>query len=793
MNIGRKLLTDSDFASLWAILYQELYSLSTTNSCDTTLVYNTIYVICTSNSLLEEKLYWKIGDFLYNRCRHHKSEVLSAGDYIAEYILRFEDYNTLVTSINKLGCFLNESVKGRRLNDFGYLLWERVVIQNLKDEFFADVFDYPGDERMRVIESFEKVVPDPAMKLLYYTEKYEKIAIEKLRNRYKTGEITDLFEFSEYVCKVARSEEENMRTRFLESSYPKVRSALEEALFGEKHHELILNLADFLKMANASVVFSTVKVCSKLHHLDRSAVKNATVESKVARSVGSSFGTGFEPSTGCLKECYQNDFETQDILLESRDIKYESLTPDKIERLKLFIDEEFANNRALSQVGPLISRGSPRFFGAAALDKGPKYHTLLCQLGVLDTGFSILKRAYALYVDSIVKAHTEVLGSSISDVYSLVESLSLFNCGDFTQILFSIMKYYLQRTKPCFMNRLCEFTNLMSGDSFNQISASDLKPFSRDELSKTFCVLINMVSDKREFLSMYQNTLKDRILNRRSDLNWELRILSMLDIPSDDRSVKMVHEANSCNGHLKLLNGSYWSIDPENPFFRLPCELQREIMRENPSVLIYESDGKEVDCSELSAPLSPSNGRLGTSGDLKFKLLSDEGKDKIVSIAHQYSRITLMINSKVVAMNIYQYSVVDMLKKEPDTVPGISTKLRLPESLVKGMMASLLKSGIVSLRKSEYFLDCRNVSDCDISAVETDSEQALDVCIDSYLQSLCVSKLKRHGKMKIGDLEDEVRLVSRLEVEELKVSDAVEKIIEKGLAEARGDSVEFVL
>lgn len=772
MNIGRKLLTDSDFANLWAILYQELYSLSTTSSCDATLVYNTIYVICTSNSFLEEKLYWKIGDFLYNRCKHHRDEILSAEDHIAEYIVRFRDYDALVTSINRLGCFLNENIKGRRLNDFGYLLWERVVIQNLKDEFFAEVFDYPCDDRLKAIESFGKIAPDPAMKLLYYAERYEKTALEKLRNRHKVSEITSLSEFCEHVCKVAQREEENMRTRFLVSSYPKVRSALEEALFGEKYYELILNLADFLKVTNAPVVCGAVKHSSLM---------------EPAQAGSTLFGS----STSGLKECCQSDFETQNILSEPSDVKYEALTPDKIERLRLFIDGELASNRALSQISSLIGKRPPALFSTAIVGKSPVYHTLLCQLGALDTGFVILKKAYALYVDSIIKAHTEVLGSSVSDVYALVRSLDMFDCDDFSQILFSIMKYYLQRTKPCFMNRLCEFTNVMSGGSFSQISTANMKPFSRDELSETFCVLVNLVSDKREFLNMYQNTLKDRILNQRSDLNWELRILSMLGIPSDDRSVKMVHEANSCSGRLKLLNGSYWNIDPENSLLRLPCELLREIKRENPALVIYEPDGREIDCSkEAGAPFPGESEQPG--GDIRFKVLADAGKDKIVNIAHQYSRITLLINNKTVEMNIYQYSVIDVLLQGPSTVPDVSTKLRLPESLIKGIMTSLLKSRIVSLRKGEYSLDCREISDSDISAVEVESEQTLDVCVDSYLQSLCVSRLKRYGKMKVGSLADEVRLISRLEVEESKVSDAVEKIIEKGLAESKGDFIEFV-
>lgn len=779
MNIGRKLLTDSEFANLWGILYQEFHSLSTTSSCNTSLVYNTIYVICTSNSFLEEKLYWKIGDFLYSRCKHHRDEILSSQDYIAEYALRFREYDILVMSINRLGCFLNESTKGRKLSDFGYLLWERVVIQNLRNEFFEEVFDYPRDDRLDVIGSFEKIVPDPDMKMLYYIEKYEKVAIERLRSKYRGTAVTDLFEFCKHASNVAKDEEKRMGTRFLRLSYPKVRRALEDALLGERYYELILNLADFLRITNAPAVRS-IRGCGVSHRPCNSAksIKSAKVENIVS----------------CLGEFRQ---ASQVQMPESGDIGYEPLSPEKIDRLKLFIDEEFSSNRALCQIEHLINRGPQGAFDEATLSRTHRYNDLMCQLGTLDTGFTILKKAYALYVDSIVRASTEVLASSVSDVHALVKSLDLFDCNDFTQILFSIMRYYLQRAKPCFMGRLCEFTNLLSGDTFNQISTVDLRPFSQGELSAIFCVLVNLVCDRREFLNMYQSTLRSRILNRTSDLNWELRILSMLGIPPDDRSVMMVHEANSCSGHLKLLNSCYWNIDPENSSFRLPCELLREIRRENPSVLIYESDGREADCSEQIEQSLPGSENVCKesqtgSADLRFKLSSGGDKDKAVSIAHQYSKITLLINKRTIAMNVYQYSAIDVLKKGPCTVSGISTRLRLPESLIRGIMGSLQKCGIVLLEKDEYHLYCKEIADCDISAVEISSEQDLDVCIDSYLQSLCVSRLKRYGKMGIGSLTEEVKQISRLEVEESKVGDAVDKIVGKGLAEIRGDSIEFV-
>lgn len=486
MDIGRKLLSDTDFANLWAILYQELYSLSTSKSCDAAMVYNTIYIICTSNSSFEDKLYWKIGDFLYNRCKCHKNEILGAKDYLKEYIQQFLEYDSFVTSINKLGCFLNESVKGRKLDDFGYLLWERVVIQNLRKSFFEEVYDYNYDEKIKIVQSFKKIIPDATQKMLYYNEKYEKIAIEKIKLRYNTTKITNFVEFCSYIYEIINLEKKYLKSRFLEESYEKVIYAMEQSLFGSKYYELIFNIAELIKVLNQERI---------------NCLLTANQE----------------------KNEESQDFHVLQNNFKQMEFNYESIPFDKQEKLKNFIDNEFYTNKALNQIFFLINKELEETANDYSQKSHDGFSNLILQLGCTNTGFIILKKSYALYIDSIIKSNPYLLNNKIETIYSLLEAFDIFPSIQFKQIRDFIMKYYLQRTESCFLKRTCNYTSKISGTSFQKLSKnlntermitsdqiSNLRPYSTNfsleylYYIKIFQNMMDLVPDKKEFLNLYQ-------------------------------------------------------------------------------------------------------------------------------------------------------------------------------------------------------------------------------------------------------------------------------------------------
>ncbi|TBU11493.1 hypothetical protein CWI38_1178p0010, partial [Hamiltosporidium tvaerminnensis] len=79
MNIGRKQISPTEFDNLWKTIEREFTKLTTHSLCNSVLVYNCVYDICTCvNNKYDEKLYWRIGDFLYSQARNHRTIIMQA-------------------------------------------------------------------------------------------------------------------------------------------------------------------------------------------------------------------------------------------------------------------------------------------------------------------------------------------------------------------------------------------------------------------------------------------------------------------------------------------------------------------------------------------------------------------------------------------------------------------------------------------------------------------------------------------------------------------------------------------
>lgn len=944
MNIGRRPLTDTEFTMLWTVLYQEFYMLSMTNYCNASVVYNTIYTICTSTVPYEDKLYWKIGDFLYNRCKEHRARIEEAQDYIKEYAERFALYESLVKSINKLSCFLNECVRGRKIDDFGYLLWERSVIQNLPKTFYEDVFQY-GDEkeeaetethectigneqwdvvmnnrwndsldnvqwegsigissidggsmdrqgpgntygsnslnsnlnnslnnlnsssnnlssnlendlnsnldsrqeryngadtysspmgthqttmkesfsiRGKALLSFSCIVPDPMNPLLYYREKYEKMALRKIKRKYKNvPEIKDLRTFANTVHEAVSCERSHFHEYFLHESSGQLEKVLSDCLLADKDG-VVQSAKEFIASNNAVAI---VKIGG---------------------------------------EVIADDNAGDAILVKP-----------------IIFDV----------IAPLINKpGKPQRMGLGLGAKpecsGDIYGMLVQQLGVLSVGYTLLKKAYAFYVIETINDNPGILSASIVNIYNLFNALDIFSGGageadssvadlntcisaennrihfgradegtdpvrsDFRAILIAVTKYALQRVKPCFITRLCSFSEYLAGgggdngvdsmglDSMNSMNMSsmnsmnmnsmnmnsmnninnmnntdlngrdlrtrnrrttstqypavgtqhpidtkqypiDTKQHPADSLPKApllykiFYLLAEMVADQREFMNIYHIVLRDRLLGRSSCIKNEIEILQGLGLGTEDRLFKMILDMEGsskssgeqgCVDRLTLLNHAHWGIEADGASLRVPSELMESIIRNHG----------------------------GTVENGVYRI-----KEKVVKMAHQFSKIRLGIDGRVVLMNIYQYAVVDALR-QPMRMGDLAEYVGVQEHQLAGILMVLEREGIVrhDADAGQYWL-CRQRSSkgaaSDISAMQESMAGRMDICVNSYLQVLCARILKRMKRCGIAEIVREIVGLSKMKVDQKAVLCAIDVIIEKGIGEVREGVIEYVL
>lgn len=775
MEIGRKTISDEDFAKLWGDLYQEFHNLTSSNQCDASVVYNAIYIICTSDSNLEEKLYWKIGDFFYNRCKLHKDCILQSENYLNEYISQFQEYSKLVNSIDTLGSFLNSCVKGRRLNDFGYLLWERMIIQNLNDLFFENVFEYSGDYRLIILYSFERIIPDITQPLLYYKEKYEKVALNKIKRKYKVNEIVNFEEFYNGIKAVTLFESHSMTSTFLPVSYEAVFSVIEECFLSSKYYEILYNLTEYISLNNSA------NIRKSINKLRESASGLNTLQAEIDQ----------------YQVCFIENTVSSDELSKKNSFTYQQVHNDQYESLRNYYESDSIVQKAFSLVQGLVNKRKPLEIVSKEMmlentishsincrnDQASVFPNLLECFGSLNASYSLLKKAYALYVNTMIKSNISVLESSISNILLLFDSLNIFEDNDFHLILLAIFKDYLQRAKPCYMQRLCNFTDSISKES-NETQLGNLKPFD-SESSTMFKLAVSLVSDKREFLNLYQSTLRDRLLSKTAIPIKEIRILRMLEVPHDDRLHKMINEMDSLESNFKIINSLYWNIEPQFPNLPLPVELLREISLKKPELQVFNSDGKNANTQGYSSKFD-----LFTP---KFRINTVGLESKMITLAHQYSVVQLSINSKLVHLNMYQYVIICLLMKESLSFGEIVERLNeVPENIVRKVVDSLVYNHFIVENCDRYCIDCLNIENGDYSRVHYNSEPEAEICIESYLQTIGVKILKLKKEVEIKTLINEIKHFAKVDASNQTIESSIKKLIEKGLAEHKGDIIEFI-
>ncbi|KAF7683916.1 Cullin-2 [Astathelohania contejeani] len=225
MKIGRKKIKTEELDKIWEIIKTEFDKIKHNSLGDATVVYNTIYDICTCNDHnLDELLYWKIGDFLYKLCREQREIIFNTRnirdiyrrgeviikedcevelrddslDWIYKYVEEYKNFVKINEAISMLCAFLNDVLvsvgRGRKINEFGYLLWERCIIQQIGIIKRRDLGDWliklgninPGSPLiLPCLDSMKRIIPDPKDVSLYYRVNYEKKALECLSDKYR--------------------------------------------------------------------------------------------------------------------------------------------------------------------------------------------------------------------------------------------------------------------------------------------------------------------------------------------------------------------------------------------------------------------------------------------------------------------------------------------------------------------------------------------------------------------------------------------------------------------------------
>ncbi|EOB14175.1 cullin-like protein [Nosema bombycis CQ1] len=114
MNIGKVYLKQQDFNILWSSIENELYKLFHNTRCSALVVYNNVYIICTDpDSKFIESLYWKIGDFIYERARELRNEIYKEEDWIVIYNLKFNLFKKYIKILSEMCDFIKSILSSK--------------------------------------------------------------------------------------------------------------------------------------------------------------------------------------------------------------------------------------------------------------------------------------------------------------------------------------------------------------------------------------------------------------------------------------------------------------------------------------------------------------------------------------------------------------------------------------------------------------------------------------------------------------------------------------------------------
>lgn len=761
MDIGRKPLNDTDFLVLWTSIERELEKLAAGGLCSASQIYNSIYIICTSPTpKFETKLYWKIGDFIYMMSRGIRKEIFGAGDWVEAYNAGFRRFKEMVFAINELCDFLNECIRGRSVQDFGFLLWERCVLQQtVKYKHTTLGFELVNRSRMEVvreaIESFRLIVPDPKHPLLYYTQRYEQLALQRMKTKYEeeiNGMSVGIETYSSYVREKMLYEKSIQDKIFLGESWPKVEAVLEEVFILNRRSYLFTEMYRTMCMHELPVsVLEGISQCCGDPSL------GSGVEERGMRDRGSKEGTGVEGQFGVAHPI--NDFYE----LQRPHIPY---TP--------------VREKHMSDTLGSVS-------------------TLYQNLSWLKSGYEILKSVFVRYIGAECERHMDVYGRNTESLYIFycmlrhVVDVGLMGDAECFKILKKEFSGVCMRLKPSLEERLIDFSESIVREDSSAFGFLDCRPmFGGGEerpplgvnkglesetqgegevvfedkgatLQRVFGTLYKLIEKRQEFYEMYLVRLSRRLLSCSSQLDRERRLVEVMARKGNQDFVRKaetmisdigisLHYNKDQSRFVWMLTQAYWPMQTEELSIQVPVALMS----------------------------------IRKAYDFKFS-------KKKLYWAWYLGEVTVCILGHEISMNIPQYSIVDLFNRHEEvTVDMALNEVKAGTRMTEDVLRSLVESRLVVESGGRYKIS-RDVGGVEKNIARfyrnenTKSVHEVDKSI--YYQSLVSLILKRNKKMATGDVVEEARRrhTKYFEYDSSVFEESVRTLVDKGIVEEAED------
>lgn len=598
MNIGRKPLTKEDFDKLWAQLEVQLHVLFMNQECEASHIYSVLYSICTSTITYEDSLYWNIGDFLYHRCEELKREITKSKDYIKTYAEVFERFENSINVMNSICSFLNRTTDSRNIDQLGYMLWERVIIESLPEDFYGNVYNY---------------------QILKCCYEIEKKTVESKEEKEKNVELENEIEFVQEIIKFGKESNLSNKGKIVfcnknneetvendeETNKNNKRMILpsenDEEAAGKIRIKILKSLEKIEILPNCPMIYykekyekKALKTMKKKYcdtRYDGDILELSKIVYSTAIKERELYKYYFLPGSNeqaekILEECFFK--ENNEIINSIKKMLKQIINFDSEE--KSVENKDIIDCKFIEQIENSLLNKSKKHL---VLEEDVSMCMMIIQrFSVFEKGFILAKTAYAYFLIEMINSHSEMFRNGIETIYEFYMKLDVFrndrekrnfkkkcilnkrssilknniNCynniikndntyvlynetanensysfySDFEEIQICLFKHALQRIKPCFLNRLCKYsTRFVLCDKIDNY------------LLEIFCMMMNFVSDMKELINMYHGVLKNRLLNENFTNGKKIKNLFEIKIFENKFNNKF---NNGFNNGLKKLN-----------------------------------------------------------------------------------------------------------------------------------------------------------------------------------------------------------------------------------------------
>ncbi|EOB14174.1 Cullin-2 [Nosema bombycis CQ1] len=705
------------------------------------------------------------------------------------------------------------------------------LVKECKPEFIKEALD-----------SLKRVIIDEKDPLLYYTQRYEQYALEKIKSKYeKEVKINKIKEYTDYIYKVIEYENQNRNIILLKESFIKLEMILQDILVTQRKKFIQNEVYKILeKHKFPGEVIDTI--------MDTQSVQCG------GRDGGSKVGDNDDQGNGEDKgkddqgkdypgTTYPNTYPSTLNPNTNPNVTYPTTYPTTS-----FNNTPHPNNNPINDFYALYNKKSLKKTYTFSSDTLNEILIIFNNLKVIPHGYEIMKSVLLKFINLRLESYSHLFDRRTETLYLFyslfknVVEVGFDNDPGCLKVFEKAFKENYKNLKPSLSSRLIEFSNnivsIEKGDNDDNIDNLKLyKPmtypnnqynnqqiinsnYKEGALFRVFFHLFNLIEDKADFTERYSFELGRRLVKGITDLKKENHLIQIIkksfgeksftcdairksEIMLEDVIQKRVCKGDYGNGDINNGNNKARDMDIINA------------NNINNSFLLL---------TQCAWPFeySPLNLRLPDDFIKITQLEEKRNKKKRLYWLWEYSTVLLEINQKEIRVNFLQFLILNLFNTQKSISKEEIIKFtKITGKTLEWVILSLIRTELIMESVNNGGNDDKGNNKVDGHHNNTNQHENQVLCVLSsrphknnpydyfikenllkdhevnriiYYQSLISRILKKNREIKSNELKGILvkNHTDRFDLDKEEVKKGLKGLIEKGVIEEEGGVLKYV-